>query len=182
LNLEVVRQRNKPKEAPKQPEKAPFFLPTVGAAATSALKEDEEMGLTPLDRSRIRKMDAANGESVFSQYLRENDCPGIVETLKNLSPGAADLEIRSLEPEEMVTFVEALTQRLKTRRDFELVQTWMAVFLRVHGEVVVSDSEDATRLRGVLEEWRGEQKREAGRLSERVGYCKGLAGFLRSGR
>jgi len=29
LNLETIQQRNKPKEAPKPPEKAPFFLPTL---------------------------------------------------------------------------------------------------------------------------------------------------------
>jgi U3 small nucleolar RNA-associated protein 21 len=34
LNLETIRQRNKPKEAPRAPEKAPFFLPTVSGLET----------------------------------------------------------------------------------------------------------------------------------------------------
>jgi U3 small nucleolar RNA-associated protein 21 len=50
LNLETIRQRNKPKEPPKAPEKAPFFLPTVSGLETrfdlSSHKEngDEDTG------------------------------------------------------------------------------------------------------------------------------------------
>ncbi len=32
LNLAQIKKRNKPKEAPKAPEKAPFFLPTISGA------------------------------------------------------------------------------------------------------------------------------------------------------
>ena len=48
LNLDIIRARNKPKEAPKAPEQAPFFLPTVtslddglGTRFDIASKEDE---------------------------------------------------------------------------------------------------------------------------------------------
>ncbi len=34
LNLEVIQQRNKPKEPPKPIEKAPFFLPTLPGVET----------------------------------------------------------------------------------------------------------------------------------------------------
>ena len=32
VNLDIIRQRNKPKEAPRVPKLAPFFLPTVANA------------------------------------------------------------------------------------------------------------------------------------------------------
>jgi U3 small nucleolar RNA-associated protein 21 len=46
LNLETIKLRNKPKEAPKAPEKAPFFLPTLPGvvskfAAPENIKEIE---------------------------------------------------------------------------------------------------------------------------------------------
>ncbi|KAJ7582969.1 WD40-repeat-containing domain protein [Mycena floridula] len=55
INLDVIQQRNKPKEAPKAPEKAPFFLPTLP-------------GVEP--RFAPPSADAAsNAESVFLQKL-----------------------------------------------------------------------------------------------------------------
>ena len=42
LNLDVIHQRNKPKEPPKQPEKAPFFLPSLpGVEQRFALEDDD---------------------------------------------------------------------------------------------------------------------------------------------
>jgi U3 small nucleolar RNA-associated protein 21 len=63
LHIDLIKARNKPKEAPKAPEKAPFFLPSVGGAASSLLPagvesemKDAESGvmsrLTQLDRTR----------------------------------------------------------------------------------------------------------------------------------
>lgn len=52
----------------------------------------------------------------------------------------------------------------------------MSVFLTVHGDVLISNVE----LRGKMEELRAAQSKEAGRLSELVGYAMGTLGFLRS--
>lgn len=97
----------------------------------------------------------------------------------------------------MVNFVDALTQRLKTRRDWELGMTWMSVFLKVHGGVVMEEGDEGEvgvwgqedgdedwreELRQALERWREVQRGEQKRLSERVGFCLGVAEFLRSGR
>ena len=77
-----------------------------------------------------------------------------------------------------MAFVKALTARLREKRDYELVLTWMAVFLRVHGEVVVGDEV----LVKVLGEWKEVVGAEKERLGSLVGYCAGVVGFLRSGR
>ncbi len=58
------------------------------------------------------------------------------------------------------------------------MQTWMAVFLRVHGDVVGDDE----GLKGVLREWRDVQGVEGRRLNDLVGFCGGVVGFLRSAR
>ena len=96
-----------------------------------------------------------------------------------LSPSAADLEIRSLNPgaegDELVSFVEALTSRLREKRDYELVQAWMAVFLKLHGEEVAGHA----RRTGALEAWRQCQESEGARVAELVGFCSGVVGFLR---
>src|SRR5690606_2464027 len=39
LHLDLIKQRNKPKEAPKAPEKAPFFLPSANSGKPKAIEE-----------------------------------------------------------------------------------------------------------------------------------------------
>ena len=184
LHIDAIRARNKPKEPPKPPEKAPFFLPSLDAAkpTTPSTTEQAEARITPAERSRIMKLDRSNTESPFTTMLRTSsktrDYTPFIEHLKSLPPSAADIELRSLNPHELVPFVESLTWRLRQRRDYELVQAWMAVFLRLHGEIVPSDA----ALRAALGVWRKEQADEGRRLGELVGYCGGVVGFLRSAR
>ena len=183
LHLDTIRQRNKPKEPPKAPEKAPFFLPSLDSARKpEPAKADEQNQNTLAARSRITKMDRAANASQFTTALQaarqSNDYTPFIEHLKSLSPSTADIEIRSLNPEELVPFVSALSFQLRSKRDYELVQAWMAVFLRLHGDAVPGNAD----LRQELVEWREWQGREGKRLGDLVGFCGGVVGFLRSGR
>ena len=77
-----------------------------------------------------------------------------------------------------MNFVSALTSRLHQKKDYELVQAWMAVFLRLHMDEVTRDE----RLANALREWRECQEREGRRIGELIGYCGGVVGFLRNPR
>ena len=81
-------------------------------------------------------------------------------------------------PNERLEFVRALASRLVARRDYELAQAWMTVFLRLHHDAVAADAPLAAALR----EWRTLQDRERARLDALVGYCGGVVAFLRSPR
>ncbi|KUJ14312.1 Utp21-domain-containing protein [Mollisia scopiformis] len=185
LHLDLIKERNKPKEAPKLPEKAPFFLPSLDKAQPLAATEEETRD-TVAERSRIMKMNRLASEGAFTVALRaggeSGDYTRFIDHLKTLSPSAADLEIRSLNPgdesDELVNFVEALTSRLRQKRDYELVQAWMAVFLRLHMDAVTHDEHLVEALRG----WRQCQEEEGSRIGDLVGYCGGVVGFLRNPR
>ena len=183
LHLDVIRQRNKPREPPKPPEKAPFFLPSLeNSKSNPPVTRVEEPKFNAAERSRILKLDRKSTESTSTALLRlaaeHGNFVSFLEHFKDLSPSAADIEIRSLSPVELVPFVNALTWRLQEKRDYELVQAWMSVFLRLHGESVSGDAE----LLEALRKWRAEQGQESRRLGELVGYCGGVVGFLRSAR
>jgi len=231
LHLDLIRARNKPKEAPKAPEKAPFFLPAMVKSRKEDLKEVREVVPLSLEErldgegaaadagpmSRLMRFDAdaaAGRGSVFSQLLKRGVDGGgaidgeqedgryapFVTHFKSLNPAAADIEIRSLQPTapytELVAFVDALTERLEMKRDYELVQAWMAVFLKVHGEVLqevvgarleggdLSEEEliGGERLVESVKRWRSSAERERERLGQLVGYCTGVVGWLRSAR
>jgi U3 small nucleolar RNA-associated protein 21 len=99
------------------------------------------------------------------------------EYMKALSPSSVDLEIRSLiSLDHLALFLHALTRRLASHRDFEAVQAYMAVFLNVHGDVLIANSE----LRDRVETLRETQRKESKRLLELVGYSLGTLNFLRS--
>lgn len=104
------------------------------------------------------------------------------------------MELRSLAADEgeLALFVRAMTSRLRARRDYELVQAWMTVFLRLHGSAAVEadvggeGSEDGDGglddFAAALAEWRLVQEQERSRLDALVGYCGGVVGFLRNPR
>lgn len=183
LHLDAIRQRNKPKEPPKAPEKAPFFLPSLESSKPiPTATKVEEPKTTALERSRILKIDGKGTESMFTSSLRiaeeYNDYARFIDHLTGLPPSAADIEIRSLNPTELVPFVKALTWRLQEKLDYELVLAWMSVFLKLHGESVSGDAD----LVDALRKWRSEQGQESRRVGELVRYCGGVVGFLRSAR
>ncbi|MCJ1393777.1 hypothetical protein MMC18_006653 [Xylographa bjoerkii] len=189
LHLDTIAARNKPTAPPKAPEKAPFFLPSLEGSkpnlSSSALTTIPAPTPTPLPPSRILShhppAPSPTTTLLLSASLTTNYTPFLTH-LASLPPAAADIEIRSLnplaQPSELVTFVEALAARLAQRRDYELVQAWMAVFLRAHGAAVAEDAE----LVAALRRWRAEQGGEGRRLGALGGYCAGVVGWVRSGR
>lgn len=157
----------------------------------------KEATKTPTSKNLIS---LSQQESPISRLLKSgvssNNYAPFIDYFKSLSPGKTDLEIRSLNVRlspndgycELVSFVDALTERLRAKKDFELVNAWMAVFLKVHSDLICGDDdsdsgEDLTQaLRTALSAWKKEQESEAKRLSELMGYCRGIVGFLRSSR
>lgn len=72
LNLETIKARNKPKEAPKAPERAPFFLPTLPGVDNRfdfgvAPKTNDDTGK---DAPVKRKLDYTAGASVETDFVR----------------------------------------------------------------------------------------------------------------
>lgn len=94
-----------------------------------------------------------------------------------LSPAAIELEIRSVTSlERMTLFLHALKQRLRSHRDFEAVQTFLNVFLRIHGDILVENSADLQDpLRALLKVQKGEGERMVAQISAALGTL----GFVR---
>ncbi|ODV94460.1 hypothetical protein PACTADRAFT_51296 [Pachysolen tannophilus NRRL Y-2460] len=157
LHIDTIRKRNKPKEAPKKPENAPFFLSlggdAVGDRASIAEKNgqgnDDSVDIEDkFESSRLaalRPNDAKiSFESEFTQELRlaskNNNYDVFLQKLVNFPPAIIDLEIKSLDSlapyKELISFVQALTVALKSNKNYELVQVLMSIFLKNHGDVI----------------------------------------------
>lgn len=198
LHIDTITQRNKPIIPPKPPEKAPFFLPSLSEPQKPAFATSAAAAIAPAPSANTRISKLHNPTSLtpnpFTALLHTSSQPNahepFIEHLSSLPPSAADIQIRSLSPlplslpsnssptNELVLFIRALMARLRQKRDYELLQTWLAVFLKVHGESVIADP----GLREVLQEWRVVQGEEAARLAARVGFCSGVVAWVRSER
>lgn len=76
LHLDQIKERNKPKEAPKLPEKAPFFLPALDNAMPVTRADEESASNTAAERSRIMKMSRQPTEGAFTITLRSGSESG----------------------------------------------------------------------------------------------------------
>jgi U3 small nucleolar RNA-associated protein 21 len=90
VHLDLIKQRNKPTEAPKKPEQAPFFLPSLGGGkrAPDGDNEGEGEGQTKkaaqAPETRITKLDRARAVQAFAQKLADGGATGDCESI--LSP------------------------------------------------------------------------------------------------
>jgi U3 small nucleolar RNA-associated protein 21 len=90
--------------------------------------------------------------------------------IKTLSPAAIDLELRSLVTlDSLGLFMNALVRRLRSRKDFEAVQTFQSVFLRIHGEVLVGNPELREKMETLLAAQRSESERVLGLITSSLG-------------
>ncbi|KNE54973.1 hypothetical protein AMAG_00911 [Allomyces macrogynus ATCC 38327] len=179
LNLEAVKARNKPKEPPKQPERAPFFLPTVAglmptfdASGADKGAQDRESALAALSKLSL--------ESEFVLLLRDNDSKGdysvFLATLLDMGPSSLDMEIRMLPETLFAAFLRAVRAHMATRRDFDAIEAILHVFLSCHGEAL-SRADDRVReeLQSVLQT----HDKEWSRVRALVRYCSCMLDFVR---
>lgn len=97
--------------------------------------------------------------------------------MKKLSPASIDLELRSLVSlEDLQAFLNALTGRLASHRDFEAVQAFLKVFTNIHAEVIVENPELVESLRQLSDT----HKEESSRVLELVACSLGTLGFVRT--
>lgn len=148
LNIDIVKKRNKPTDAPKAPAAAPFFLPTVAALTPqfdfSDVKTKESNGqlLAHPDFQNLSPYGR-----VLRQTVESNDFTEIIERLKTMSPSATDVEVQCLSfdlknASVMLTqFMRMIKFMMKSRKDFELAQAYLSLFLKYHAEGITEDEE-----------------------------------------
>ena len=196
MNLETIKQRNKPKEAPKKPKQAPFFLSLTGelvgdrasvAEGVQPANGNSEKDVEDTSTSKLQKL-KENGnysfESEFTKRLRQAGESGeyneFLQYILELSPSSVELEIRSLNTlppyKEIITFISAITFGLSLNTNYEMLQAVFAVFLKNHGDVLKSsESEDLNK---VLEDWGRVNDGKLEGMDSLVKYCSGVLNFL----
>ncbi|KAF9093889.1 hypothetical protein BGX29_009744 [Mortierella sp. GBA35] len=137
-------------------EKAPFFLSTLPGVEPKfvATKKDEERSMA--EDSKMIRMSMLQPETVFMTLLKrghtstsgssgEKDYSDFFDHLKTLNPSAVDFELRSMSLDNDLAepryFLEAIECLLEQKRDFELAEAYLNLFLKIHGDLLVANPE-----------------------------------------
>uniref|UniRef100_A0A7M5V3L5 Small-subunit processome Utp21 domain-containing protein n=1 Tax=Clytia hemisphaerica TaxID=252671 RepID=A0A7M5V3L5_9CNID len=144
VNLDLIKLRNKPKEPPKKPKAAPFFLPSVAGLETKFDIQKDDEKAENVDKSRILSNKNFESNSILLRILAKDPetCTPLVELLKEMGPSDIEAEFRMLGPEMngtidgLVDLFKAFVILLKSGKYYELVQAYITLFLKLHGDLV----------------------------------------------
>ncbi|KAH9489302.1 WD repeat-containing protein 36 [Bulinus truncatus] len=183
LNLDIIKMRNKPKEPPKAPKAAPFYLPTIaGLQPTFDVKSNEADKTQP--QSHIKKPELGSLSDLAMQLFKahqSNSYENVLKAVKEMGPSAIDREIRLLAGESssddaMIYFLEFIEHILKSNTNFELAHSYLALFLKVHGDELSSKSS----LSAALENLANTQLQSWERIQTLLQKSIGMVNYLRS--
>jgi U3 small nucleolar RNA-associated protein 21 len=167
-NLDAIKRRNKPIHPPKKPEHVPFFLPTVkalkpkfdvgaalAAGATGAGGEDAadaRPGGKGAEDVFGGDGDDIFGNSEFGTLVVARNFSAASKLMSSMGPSGADVELRTLEgPRSRLGAAQYFTGKLAARRDFEIHQAQLDVFLKAHGRELAQDEGGAEVLHALLQ-------------------------------
>lgn len=161
FQLDIIKERNKPKEPPKVPENAPFFLPTVSGIETKFLKPETAdssnkvssrilVGISRTHFGRLtenaaNEMDGAKKEQLYGEML---------DLLKNCGPSVTEGEFRA--PDLVGHLVDFIGHVLKRKREFNLMLTYLATVLKLHQELIFNSQELLDKVDAILSAHRQE--------------------------
>ncbi|CAH1635709.1 unnamed protein product [Spodoptera littoralis] len=158
LHLDVVKKRNKPKTPFTVPKSAPFFLPTI---ASLDLEFDLEKDKDGNKETKLLMPDSLSTLTAFAKKLivceTVENYEKCIEKLKTLPPAAIEAEVTSMAPDAggnidvMKQFLKMLDVMLKSNRDFELAQSYLSLFLKMHTKII-SQNEEMRNSLGSVEE------------------------------
>uniref|UniRef100_A0A0K0DP03 Utp21 domain-containing protein n=1 Tax=Angiostrongylus cantonensis TaxID=6313 RepID=A0A0K0DP03_ANGCA len=140
--LSLIKERNKPDQPPRKPKQAPFFLaaaPTLEGFEFEVPEEDSDEQRRILQAKRSL-LELESSFSALYSLLRTNcfratsaeELFDVFSCLKKMSVSAIDFQLRTLSADLLPKFFKMLTEVLKTRRDFDLVQAYLAASIKIH--------------------------------------------------
>jgi len=149
LHLDTVKERNKPKEAPKPLASAPFFLPTAHEGVTPRFAapldgegEDAEGGAEP--SSRILTGDRSTSKvAKFQRLMSKGKFDEALTFLRAQTPSGVHLAIEELGPmaggnlEELGTCLAFFEWHCAKAHLADELQAYLTLFLQAHGEDLV---------------------------------------------
>ncbi|CAH3028123.1 unnamed protein product [Porites evermanni] len=185
-SLELIKKRNKPKEPPKAPKSAPFFLPTTQELVPKFLPTEDDQADNTERKSKILNMQQLQPDSEFQKCVkdcnRKENYESLLELLKSMGPSSIDAEIRCLGPSAggdvklLEIFMLFIEHQLRLRTDFEFTEAILGLFLKLHGPTVAHFPELTTIARRI----QTEHSAAWSSIQDLLNQCVCLVSYLKS--
>lgn len=127
--IDDVKERNKPIEPPKKPEKVPFFLPDTLGIVKVPEAAPEESHIVPLQEI----------ESELSKRI-ELPISELLAFLKSQSPSALELSLLQVQEDEVDAIADFFIRARAGNEDFDFVESLLSCFLKHHGSTVSKEA------------------------------------------
>ena len=144
LNIDHIKKRSKPDEAPRAPKTVSFFLGSVATLGEDQNQEDENVKSKVIDRSKF----VLESLSEFATSLKNCNHDQAFQLLLVMGPSNIDLEIRNLDPdvggskEAMLQFLVMIKKIVGSRMHCEVAQGYLALFMKRHADYLTSPDPD----------------------------------------
>ena len=127
FHLDSIKSRNKPKVAPKGPERAPFFLTASSAAEVKVEEKEESASMIKVDLE-------------FAELLAEKSFASLAAHMEKMSASSVDFEIRSLSAAndfaDFLSFLHFLHCQFESKKNFELYNAYLNILLKIHYDLM----------------------------------------------
>ena len=145
LNLDTIREKNKPKLPPRKPVNVPFFLPTVQGLEPQLADPNAGLQVEKAKLSKLptfdqplsdwtAKLAKLNDEDKSEEYI------AVFDELRGSGPSAIDLELRLISNLEegqsvqlAIRFLRCVKEKLSSGSDFDLAISYLARFIKLQG-------------------------------------------------
>ncbi|XP_062509636.1 WD repeat-containing protein 36-like [Corticium candelabrum] len=188
IHLDIIKHRNKPKEPPRVPEAAPFFLPTVPGldfqfykdTQSNTSTEEKVAASKQISLSQVRPK--SNFEECLDSCSSSGDYSPLVAMLETMGPSAINTEIHMLGSEEggdvkqLLSMIQFFKCQSVKRKDYEMVEAYLQVFLKIHGETIAKNADLRSEAKALLDL----QKETWSRIQCLLNQSLCLASYIRS--
>lgn len=121
-------------------------MPTVPGVDFQFSKDEGVSKEEQLSASKRLRLSQLQPKSEFQECLdhcaASGDYTALMELLKTLGPSAISAEFHMLGPEgggqlkQLMDMIHFFKFQLESRRDYEMVQAYLQVFIKIHGEAI----------------------------------------------
>ncbi|GJQ15250.1 hypothetical protein GpartN1_g7041.t1 [Galdieria partita] len=182
VNWDIVKKRSQPQQPVKKQVEAPFFLSNV-LGTESSLGSRENIHQKTIDHKAYSST-ASQLIACLVQHDAEKMNDGsqdeeALQLLRKMNPTSIELEVEGLRDydngKECRIFLDFLIRQLHARRDVDLIESVLAVFLKQRGLELVSFTEIERQLHEALQVQTEVMNQLESLLDEIDGWTDGLS-------
>lgn len=147
--IDLIKERNKPKQDKVILKSAPFFLPTIqGILPSFEINNTKQDIDIKFKKFKIEKSELIKNLKLFiNNFEQNNNCLiKFIEFLVNMTPSCLDREIMYLDDELegsidiLLNFIIFLNCAVKNGIYFEFIQGLISLFIKIHSKKILQNS------------------------------------------